>query len=436
MTNSTLSVALVGIGGYGQTYLSSLFDDNGSRARMIAAVDPNPAACILLPELQRRKIPIYSSIQELQARHSPDLVVISTPLQLHSEQVVAALSGASHVLCEKPLCSTPAQAAKMLAARERAQRQVSIGYQWSFNPCIGSLKRHISSGIFGQPKRLRTLVLWPRSEAYYHFNSWKGRRYTKSGVPIFDSPLNNACAHHLHNMLYLLGNAPDRSASAATVTAELYRANSIETFDTAAVRVETTDGVELSIVVSHATLDERGPSFTFEFEDATITFEGEQPNAQTCDGPPILVHFHNGKTRQYGSPESFPDRKLWAAVESAKFNVPTVCGIETALPQTQVTAAVHRSVPQAIDFPKKLINVLPDGTSVRRWIEGLDDVLINSYVTGKLPSELSVPWAVAGKTIHLTERTVRTVDPKFKISSRVKILPQIIPTLDSLPGTV
>ena len=67
---------------------------------------------------------------------------------------------------------------------------------------------------------------------------------------------------------------------------------------------------------------------------------------------------------------------------------------------------------------------------------GLDEVLTRSYETGKLPSELGVPWAVPGQTIHLTERTLPSVDPKFKINSRVTIMPQILPKLDSLPETV
>jgi predicted dehydrogenase len=359
MSNRKLSVALAGIGGYGHTYLSSLLDDAGHRAQLVAAADPNPSSCVLLPELQRMGIPIYPSTTEMQQRHSPELVVISTPLQLHSDHVVAALEGASHVLCEKPLCSTPQQAAKMIAARQKAARQVSIGYQWSFNPCIQALKEDITSGIFGRPKRLRTLVLWPRPEAYYQRNQWAGRRYTKSGLPIFDSPLNNACAHHMHNMLYLLGDAPGHSASAANVTAELYRANAIETFDTAAVRIWTTHGVEASIVVSHA-----------------------------------------------------------------------------ALPQVQITAAAHQSVPEAIDFPAKLVHFNPDGTSVRRWVEGLDDILIKSYTTGKLPSELGATWGVPGQTIHLAERTIHAIDPKFKINARVQIMPQLRPKLDSLPETV
>src|SRR5260221_310081 len=127
MKNSKLSVALVGIGGYGHTYLSALFDDAVQGPQLVAAVDPFPASCGLLPELQRRQIPIYPSMEELHEHHAPELVVIATPIHLHSDHVTAALSAGSHVLCEKPLSSTPAQAAEMSRARDLAKKQVSIG---------------------------------------------------------------------------------------------------------------------------------------------------------------------------------------------------------------------------------------------------------------------------------------------------------------------
>src|SRR5918992_777122 len=101
----------------------------------------------------------------------------------------------------------------MIRARDAAGRQVSIGYQWSFCPAI---------------QRLASMVLWPRDETYYLRNKWAGRLFTGQGHPVFDSPVNNACAHYLHNMFYVLGDRTDTSAVPARVTAELYRANSIE----------------------------------------------------------------------------------------------------------------------------------------------------------------------------------------------------------------
>src|SRR5207249_2746382 len=121
-----------------------------------------------------------------------DLVVVCTPPQLHSLHVCLALEHHSHVLCEKPLCVTPDQARQMLAARDRAGKDVTIGYQWSLADAIQRLKSEILSGVFGKPRRLRTLVLWPRDETYYRRNRWAGRVRDADGNWILDSPVNNA----------------------------------------------------------------------------------------------------------------------------------------------------------------------------------------------------------------------------------------------------
>ena len=227
-----ISVALVGIGGYGGVYASALLDASAPNGhRTVAGVDPFPENSAYLPELTARNIPVYPSLQELYANSTaapPDLVVVSSPIHLHFRHTVESLQSGSNVLCEKPLCVTPQQASKMIEARDASRRQVSIGYQWSFSPAIEQLKRDVIAGVLGEPRRLTTMVLWPRDEMYYRRNKWAGKLYTGQGHPVFDSPVNNATAHFLHNMLYVLGPERELRAQPASVQSELYRANVIE----------------------------------------------------------------------------------------------------------------------------------------------------------------------------------------------------------------
>jgi predicted dehydrogenase len=421
-----VSVALVGIGGYGNIYLASLLDAQRAAKnttlglRLVAVADPRPGGCNYLSELQRRHIPLYGSLAELQAKHAPELVILCSPPHIHSEQTVAALAHGSHVLCEKPLCTTPPQALAMIEARDRAHKQVSIGYQWSFSEGIQALKHDVISGLFGKPRRFRTLVLWPRNEVYYRRNNWAGRRYSASGRPLFDSPLNNACAHHLHNMMYVLGDRIDRSALPSTVEAELYRANEIETFDSCAVRVMTDTGVEVLFFVSHATEAAYGPVFSFEFEEATITFLGDQATTPACDSGTICARFRDGRVKQYGSPERAPDRKLWAAIDSVGSGKPTVCGIEASMAQTMVMAAVHQSATNPVNFPEPLVRKLGEVGRGRKWVQGLDNVLTASYEQGRLPHEMAVPWAVAGEQVRVAVPNVSHNEPNpIEVSVRI-----------------
>jgi len=147
----------------------------------------------------------------------------------------------------------------MREVRDRTGKSVAIGYQWSFSEAIQKLKHDVMQLSLGKAKRLKTLVLWPRDEAYFARNRWAGAIKDAKGNPVLDSPVNNACAHYLHNMLYVLGHCVDRSAQPRRVTAELYRAQPIQNYDTAAIRVITLDGTELLFIVSHSTAIQRGP---------------------------------------------------------------------------------------------------------------------------------------------------------------------------------
>jgi predicted dehydrogenase len=323
-----------------------------------------------------------------QADAAPELVILASPISLHAEQTIRALENGSNVLCEKPLCSTTAQARQMIAARDRAGRIASIGYQWSFSDAIQHLKRDIAAGRFGRPKRLRTLVLWPRDRLYYSRNNWVGRQLDPvTGAPVYDSPVNNACAHFLHNMLYVLGAQTDRSASPQTVTAELYRANDIENYDTAAIRCITADDVELLFYVSHATESPAGPLLSYEFENAVIRCTG--------DGP-IVAQMADGTRLDYGTPSSSVDlSKLWKTAAAIRDGTPVECGIEASMAQTQVMCAAQRSAPSIIQFPQELSRWVSTATSRRIYVEGLGQSLRDCFDSGKLPAELGFDWARA-----------------------------------------
>ncbi len=253
-----------------RTYLPAplLNLDPARSLRLIAAADPFPERCELLPRVLEFGIPVYLTIEALLEKEKPDLIVLSTPPQYHAEQVILSVEHGCHVLCEKPVACDPRQVQRMIQARDKATKQVAIGYQWSFSPAILNLKADLMAGRFGKPRHLRTSVFWPRDEKYFTRNDWAGRQRDSQGRLVLDSPVNNACSHFLHNMFFVLGDRMDRSDMPQQVQAELYRANAIDNYDTAAIRCVTRGGAELIFVASHATQSGQEPLIHYEFERA------------------------------------------------------------------------------------------------------------------------------------------------------------------------
>ncbi len=375
------TVVLVGIGGYGELYLSALLDEpQGFRCRIVGAVDPQPANCSRLADLKSQGVRVYSTLDEFYNDADAALAVISTPIQLHAEHTCDTLARGSHVLVEKPAAAVSADVDRMIEARDRAGLIVAVGFQWSFAPSILELKRDVMAGRFGGPLSARCLTLWPRTESYYQRNHWAGKRRDPEGRWILDSPANNAMAHSLHNMLFLLGDRLGTSASPVSISARLARANDIETFDTIGAQVHTESGADLLFLASHAVGEHETvePTFRLEFQDALVDFAGEDA--------PIAARLGNGSILEYESPNATPQsEKLWRCLDAIAGTFDLICGLETARAHTQCIEAIEQLGVEVLEFKDDSISRNKTAGGLLRWVPGLAATLERAYIDGRLP---------------------------------------------------
>jgi predicted dehydrogenase len=83
-------------------------------------------------------------------REDIDVVDIATPGYLHYPMVLAAAQAGKHVLCEKPLANTLAQAKEMLRAVEKAGVKHYVNYNYRRVPAIAFAKKLIEEGRIGE----------------------------------------------------------------------------------------------------------------------------------------------------------------------------------------------------------------------------------------------------------------------------------------------
>jgi predicted dehydrogenase len=98
----------------------------------------------------------------LVARSDIDLVDICAPGNLHAEIAVAALEAGKHVLCEKPLANTVAEAQTMAAAAERAAARgvrAMVGFTYRRVPAIALARRLVEQGRIGEVRHVRAQYL-------------------------------------------------------------------------------------------------------------------------------------------------------------------------------------------------------------------------------------------------------------------------------------
>ncbi|MFC6066593.1 Gfo/Idh/MocA family protein [Streptomyces ochraceiscleroticus] len=98
----------------------------------------------------------------LIARDDVDLVDICTPGDSHAEIALAALEAGKHVLCEKPLANSAAEAEAMTAAAESARargRFTMVGFNYRRTPAMTLARRFIAEGRIGTLRQLRATYL-------------------------------------------------------------------------------------------------------------------------------------------------------------------------------------------------------------------------------------------------------------------------------------
>ncbi|MEP9362077.1 Gfo/Idh/MocA family oxidoreductase [Nocardioides sp. CN2-186] len=100
--------------------------------------------------------------REVIARDDIDLVDICTPGFTHAEIAIAALEAGKHVLCEKPLANTVAEAEAMTAAAEQAHAhgvRTMVGFTYRRVPAIALARQLVAEGRIGEIRHVRAQYL-------------------------------------------------------------------------------------------------------------------------------------------------------------------------------------------------------------------------------------------------------------------------------------
>ncbi len=110
---------------------------------------------------------VYTDYKELLKDESIEVVHVLTPNRSHSFITIDALEAGKHVMCEKPMAKTYAEAKAMLEASERTGKKLTIGYQSRWREDALYLKRCCEEGFLGdiyfgkaQALRRRAVPTW------------------------------------------------------------------------------------------------------------------------------------------------------------------------------------------------------------------------------------------------------------------------------------
>lgn len=184
-----LRAGVIGLGMMGRNHARVYGQLDG--VDLVAVADPDPAA--RTAAASGHPVRAYADPAAMFAEEELDLVSVVVPTSLHLPTTLAALAAGCHVLVEKPIAATRAEAEAMIAAAEAAGRILTVGHIERFNPAIVELRRRLAAGELGRLFQVRATRLGPFPA-----------RIRDVGVVVDLAP------HDIDIMRFLLGSDPIR----------------------------------------------------------------------------------------------------------------------------------------------------------------------------------------------------------------------------------
>lgn len=178
----------------------------------------------------RFDVPAYADMHEMMKAEAIDVAVILTESGSHAQHTVELAQYGKHIVVEKPMALTLADADRMIAACDRARCRLFVVKQNRFNVPVVKLRQALEAGRFGKLVLGTVRVRWCRPQSYYDQDPWRGTWAMDGGV------LTNQASHHVDMLEWMMGDVDSVFAMAQTALAN------IETEDTAVVTLRFSSG--------------------------------------------------------------------------------------------------------------------------------------------------------------------------------------------------
>lgn len=194
----TLGVGVVGYGPHGSMgYRHGTASQATAGLRFAAVADPDPrrraAATADFPD-----VAVHADVAGMLDDDAVDVVVVATPPVSHADIAAQALHAGRHVVVEKPLCLTAADADRLLGHAADADRVLTVHQNRRWDADFLAVRRVVEQGLVGEVFNMETFV-----GGFEHpCRAWH------SDVSVSGGAVYDWGAHHLDWILQLYGTDP------------------------------------------------------------------------------------------------------------------------------------------------------------------------------------------------------------------------------------
>ena len=230
-----IKIALVGCGRIAYKHFEAI--ENNRFYRLVAVCDVVDERAKKAAE--KYKIPFFTDIETMLDAITPlYLITLCTPSGLHPQHAMLAAKQHKHVITEKPMACSLADAKAMIKTADQMKTKLFVVKQNRLNPTVEALKKAIDNGDFGRIYMVHSNVFWTRPQAYYDQAKRRGTWEFDGGA------FMNQASHYIDLLQYLMGPVEYVQAMAKTL------ARNIEAEDTGVVNFTWRNGALGSIAMT------------------------------------------------------------------------------------------------------------------------------------------------------------------------------------------
>jgi len=237
-TRTTVGFGIIGGGMIAEYHRKAIMASADLGARLVAVGDNDPSR---FESISARLCAPCMSVDQVLAHPDVDAVCICTPSGFHAAQTIAAACAGKHVLVEKPMALTVADADAAIAACRSAGVLLGVVLQRRANTLCRTVHDAIAAGKLGDLTMGIVTTPYFRSPAYYAQAAWRGTWELDGG-----GVLMNQGIHQIDLLLWFMGDPVDIQARAATLH------HAIEVEDTLAATLRFANGALATVTASTA----------------------------------------------------------------------------------------------------------------------------------------------------------------------------------------
>ena len=182
-----VSIAVVGVGGWGKNLARNYGQIHESRLRYLCDLDANRLQEMQLAHGSEK---ITTNFDDLLEDDELDAIVIATTGPSHYELCKKALGAGKDVYVEKPFVLSTDHATELVALADESDRVLMVGHLLEYHPVVQQLKKMIDAGELGDIRYIYS------------------QRLNLGTVRADENALWNFAPHDISVILYLLGKSP------------------------------------------------------------------------------------------------------------------------------------------------------------------------------------------------------------------------------------